>query len=121
MLSVGYACVYRTGGFNLVRLANASLFELWNDHERQIVPIAAFVAHLEVVVVDCNNAAIGQVAKGAGDGLAEVLLIEVSTVPWLKAPVMWPINSIMAPLMATPLATTWSVLALFGFALNVQV
>lgn len=53
-------------------------------------------------------------------GSAEVLVIKVNTSPCAKVPLVWPINSIMAPpLILTPLAITWSVLTLFGFALKV--
>ena len=45
-------------------------FGLRHDGEREIIPIAAFVAGLEIVPVDCNDAAIGQVAKGAADGIS---------------------------------------------------
>ena len=53
-------------------------------------------------------------------GLAEVLLITVSTSPCVKAPLVWPLRARLAPLLiVTPLAITLSVLALFRFALNV--
>lgn len=35
--------------------------------QRQIVPVATFVAALEVVSAGCQNRAVGQVAKGAID------------------------------------------------------
>ena len=43
---------------------------LRHDLERQIIPIAAFVAGSEVIAVDGHNPAIGQVAKGAADGIS---------------------------------------------------
>ena len=53
-------------------------------------------------------------------GLAEVLLIKVSTSPCLKATLVWPLRAIMAPLlMVTPLAITWSALVPFRFFLKV--
>ena len=41
--------------------------QLWNDRQREIIPIAAFVAGLEVVAVDRDNRAVGQVTEGAAD------------------------------------------------------
>ena len=64
----------------------------------------------------------GRLLKVPLMGLAEVLLIKVSTIPCVKTPIVWPLKAIIAPLLiVTPLAITWSVLALFCFALNVQV
>ena len=41
-------------------------------------------------------------------GLAEVLLIKVSTIPCVKTPIVSPLRAIIAPLlMVTPLAITW--------------
>jgi hypothetical protein len=40
---------------------------LWRDRQREIIPIAAFVAGLEVVPVHVYDRAVGQVAEGAGD------------------------------------------------------
>jgi len=40
---------------------------LRHNGERKIVSLVSEVASLEVVAIDCNNAAIGQVAKGAVD------------------------------------------------------
>ena len=38
-----------------------------NDRQREIVAIAAFVARLEVIPVDGQNRAVGQIAEGAED------------------------------------------------------
>src|SRR5438876_1288492 len=42
----------------------------WNDSKCEIVAVAAGVAGLEVVAVDCDNAAIRQIGKGAADGIS---------------------------------------------------
>jgi hypothetical protein len=44
--------------------------QLRHDRECEIVSVAAGVAGLEVVAVDCDNAAVGQVAKGTADGIS---------------------------------------------------
>jgi len=52
--------------------------------------------------------------------LAEVLLIKVSTKPCLKAPLVWPLSAIVAPLLiVTPLASTLSVFDWLRLALKV--
>ena len=43
---------------------------LRHDRQGQVIPITAGVAGLEVVAVNCNYAAIGQVAEGAADGIS---------------------------------------------------
>ena len=43
--------------------------DLRHDRERKIVAVASGVAGLEVIAVDGHNAAIGEVGKGAADGI----------------------------------------------------
>jgi hypothetical protein len=50
-------------------LRSIALLRSRHNRERKIIAVAAFVAGLEVVAVDRDDPAIGQVAKGAVDGV----------------------------------------------------
>jgi hypothetical protein len=73
MLMDERTCALRQRCTSKVALALAELapssgaLQLRHNCQRQIVPVASGVAGLEVVAVDCNNAAIGQIAERAAD------------------------------------------------------
>ena len=50
--------------FNVVPFVESQL-QLRHNGEGKIIPVAAFVAGLEIVAVDRDDAAIGQVGEGA--------------------------------------------------------
>ena len=91
-----------------------------HDRECQIVPIATFVAGLEIVAVDRDDAAIGKVAEGAGDR-RECGVIDNSQNQTLgQGALSCPIKLKLALLsIVTPLATTVSAFARLLLALKV--
>ena len=94
---------------------------LRHDREGEIVAIAAGVAGLEVVAVDGDNAALGQVAEVLTIGLVLVSSSRVRIVPRFILPWVVPSRFRLALLIVIVLAITRSVRALFRFALKVQV
>ena len=88
-------------------------------HRRVRLPVAAFVAGLEVVAVYVHDRAVGQVAEGAADRGRGGVPDNGKNCPLRQGPCAVPLKLKVAPLLiVTPLATTLSVFDLFRFALK---
>jgi hypothetical protein len=84
---------------------------LRHDGEREIVPITAFVAHLEGVVAGEEGRAIGQVAEGPADRRRRGVADDGEAGPSRKCGRAFRAKEKLSPLViVTPLAATWSAL-----------
>jgi len=54
---------------------------LGDNHEREIVTVAPFVAGLQIISVHTHDRAVSQISEGAGNRCCRVLSISVKIVP----------------------------------------